>query len=114
HAAAFAVDIQGVVVAVLAEGHLGGHAPGGGTVEVQHFFGSVATVHVPAVDGLAQRAAVHIADIQIEQAGTGQFAQNAEDAAGAVDVFHMVFVGGGRDLAQARHAARNTIDVRHG
>ena len=51
--------------------------------------------------------------VGVQQAGAIEFAEDAVNAACAMHVFDMVFVGHWRDLAQARHLARNTVDVGH-
>src|SRR5690606_31426835 len=87
-AARLAVQVQGLVVAVLAESGLAGHAAGRRAVEIRHA-GAVLAAHIPAADGLAQRAGMHIAHGQVQPARTGELRQDAPDAAGpapAVDV----------------------------
>ncbi len=50
----------------------------------------------------------------MQQAGAIQLAEDADDAAGAVHVFHVVLLRARRDLAQLRHFARQAVDVAHG
>ena len=57
---------------------------------------------------------MHHGQVAVQQAGPVQLAENAHHAAGAVHVFHMVFLGGRRHLAQARHLAAEPVDVLHG
>ena len=52
-------------------------------------------------------------DVAVQQPGAVEFAQNADDAAGAMHVLDMDVRHGGRDLAQHRHAARQAVDVGH-
>ena len=54
---------------------------------------------------------MHGRHVGVQQAATGQRAEDAEDAAGAVHVFHVVLLDVRRDLAQLRHLARQTVDV---
>ncbi len=49
----------------------------------------------------------------IEQAGPVKFSHDGHDAAGPVDIFHMV-MGRRRNLAQVGHFAGQSVDVRHG
>src|SRR5690606_7669271 len=79
--ARLAVEVQRQEGGVLAEGHRGGNAAGGRAIEVERIAASAA-VDVPLFDGLAQRAAVHVAAGQVEQIRAGKLAQNAQDAAG--------------------------------
>ncbi len=112
-AARLAVGVQRQERGVLAEGDRGRDAAGRRAVELFGFFAGVAG-HVPLLDGVAQRAAVHVAAGQVQQIGARQFTQDAQDATGAVHVFDVVLVGGGRRLAQARHLARDAVDIGHG
>ena len=50
----------------------------------------------------------------MDEARAVELGQDAEHAAGAVHVLDVVLAGRGRDLAQARHPARDAVDVRHG
>ena len=56
---------------------------------------------------------MHGRHLAMDETATVQFAEDAENAAGAMDVFNMVLLGRRRHLAQAGHLARNTVDVRH-
>ena len=51
--------------------------------------------------------------IGVQLAGAVELAQDGYDAAGAMHVLDVVLVGGGRDLAQLRHDARQAVDVLH-
>ena len=50
----------------------------------------------------------------MHQARFFQLAQDGDDATGAVHVFHVVLLGGGRHLAELRHLAGHAVDVGHG
>ena len=63
---------------------------------------------------MLERLGVHHPDVAIEQAGAVEFAQNAHDPAGAMDVLDMHIGHGRGDLAQTRHAARQPVDIGHG
>jgi hypothetical protein len=62
---------------------------------------------------LAEGRAVHRRQRGVEQAGARQFAEDGDDAAGAVHVFDVVLVRHRRHLAQAGHLARDAVDVGH-
>jgi len=49
----------------------------------------------------------------MQQPGAVQLAKDGDHAAGPMHVFHMVFLGGGRDLAQIRYLPRHPVDVVH-
>ncbi len=54
------------------------------------------------------------ARLAMQQARPVQFAENRDHAAGAVHVFHVVFLSGRSDFTQVRHPARQAVDVVHG
>jgi hypothetical protein len=107
-----AVGIQRRKGGFLAERDGGRNAARRRAEKLLRFF-TRATGDVPFGDGIAQRAAMHVAARQVQQFRTRQFAENAGNAAGTMHVFDMVFVGGGRRFAQARHFARDAVDVGH-
>ena len=111
--ALLAVAVQFLPARRLAEGDLRRHAAGRGAIEIAHFF-AVGAANVPAGERIAHRAAVHRRQAGVDQPRALQLAQDRHDPAGAVDILHMDVVLGGRDLAEARHAARQPVDVRHG
>ena len=96
----------------MAEGHLRRHAAGGGLEELAHRL-AVGTGDVPAVDGIAQRRLMHGIGIAIDEPTAFQLAENTHDAAGAVNVFHVHVLLGGRDLGKAGNLAGKTVDVFH-
>src|SRR3546814_16123360 len=55
--------------------------------------------------------AVYGRQVGVQQATTGQGAEDAEDPACAVHVFHVVLLDVRRDLAQLRYVAGQTVDV---
>ncbi len=63
-------------------------------------------------DGLCQSHAVGALHGPVHQAGGFEFAEDAQDAAGAVDVLDMV-MRAGSDFANAWDPARNGIDILH-
>src|SRR5690606_6611848 len=73
--ARLAVEVQRQEGGVLAESHRGGNAAGRRPVEVERLAARTA-VDIPLLDGLAQRAAVHVAAGQVEQIGPREFAQD--------------------------------------
>ena len=62
----------------------------------------------------AERPAGDGRDIGVQFAGAVQFAQDRGDAAGAGAVLDVVGVGGGGEFTDARHRARQAVDVGHG
>jgi hypothetical protein len=68
---------------------------------------------IPTVDRVAEGFFMHGRHIAVQQAGAVEFAEDAHDAAGAMDVLDVVFVGHRRHLAQAGHLTRNAVDVGH-
>ena len=113
NAAVFAVYVQTRPALALAESHLRGHATRRRHIESFDRFGRV-TGHIPLVQRVLHGLAVHRRRVGVQLAGAVQLAQDAHDAAGAVHVFDVVFVGVGRDFAQLRHAAREAVNVGHG
>ena len=73
-----------------------------------------ASLHVPARQRLIERLGVDHLDVAVEQMGAIELAENAHDAAGAMDVLDMHVGHRRRDLAQHRHAPRQAVDVFHG
>ena len=63
-------------------------------------------------DGFAERVPVDAVHRGVEQPGAVEFAEDGEDAPGAVDILDVV-VGVGCDLAEHRHPPRKTVDVLH-
>ena len=57
---------------------------------------------------------MHGGHIGVQFARALQLTQDGKNATGAVYVFHVVFLGIGRDLAQLRNHAREAVDVLHG
>ena len=113
NAAFVAIEIEAVETAILAERLLRGHAAGRRRVERAH--GQIlGRGRIPFGDRITQRLGVHGGHVAVDQAGTMELGQNAEDAACAVHVLDVVLLRGGRDLAQAGNLARDLIDVRHG
>src|SRR5690606_26855358 len=113
-AAVLAVHVQFGVIGVLAEGFLAADVAGSRLVELFDLVRNRGIHDVPGLKGLAQGAASDVAYVKMQQVGTGQFGQNAQNAAGTMNVFDMVFVSGRSKLAQAGNTARQTVDVRHG
>ena len=54
---------------------------------------------------------VTVLQVVFRMPGAFELAENGVDAAGALDILHMV-VRGGRHFAQAGHAARNGVNAR--
>ena len=65
------------------------------------------------IDRGTQAAGVDTVHIAHDQAAAIQFGHDAEDAAGAVHVFHMHIGNGRRHLADAGHATGKPVDVLH-
>ena len=63
---------------------------------------------------LFERLGMDHLDVAVEQAGAVEFAQDAEDAAGAMDVLDVDVGDRRRDLAHHRRPARQPVDVGHG
>src|SRR5450830_525494 len=109
-AAVFTVVVEGFPTGRLAERGLGRDTGGTGLEEGVHRF-IAGLGDVPLGDALGQGLAVHGRQVGVQQAATGQFAEDAEDPAGAVHVFHMVLLDVRRDLAQLRHVTGQAVDV---
>ena len=69
---------------------------------------------VVAVEHGAERLAGDGSDVGVQFVGAIQFAQDRGDTAGAGAVLDVVGVGGRSEFADARHRARQTVDVGHG
>ena len=108
-----AIVIQGIPAAVLRERLGGTDARRAGA---EHFFHRVVLGHhhIVLFQGLRQRQAKDVFDLAIQQPGSVQLAQNAQHAAGAMHIFHMVFLRARRHLTQLRHFAGELIDIAHG
>ena len=107
------VQIQAGPAGTLAKGHLRGNATGAGFEE--GVYGLILGAHhVPLRQGFAQGLGVHGGHIGVQFARALQLTQDGKNATGAVYVFHVVFLGIGRDLAQLRNHAREAVDVLHG
>ena len=63
---------------------------------------------------MLERLGVRHPHLAIEQAGAVELAHYPHHSAGAMNVLDMHVGHGRRDLAQARHAARQPVDVGHG
>ena len=87
-------------------------AAGRGVEELDRHVGGRAAADVPLVQPALQRRRVDGGDAVVQQPAAVQLAEDRGDAAGAVDVLHQV-VPVRRDLADARHAARDLVDVGH-
>src|SRR5690606_27024229 len=109
-AAVLTVDVQVRPAGALAERGLGGDAGRTCLEEVVNRF-VPGLGDVPLGDGFGHVRAVYGVYVGVQQAATGQFAEDGEDAAGAVHVFHVVLLDVRRHLAQLRHLARQAIDV---
>ena len=111
--ALFAVKVQFGVALILAK--RGGRADVArrGLEEIMHlvFFGAA---DVPTIQRVFHRGGVHGKAIAVDQARVVELAQDRHDATGAVDVFHVHVLLGRRDLGQAGHPARHSVDVVHG
>ncbi|MCY1525293.1 hypothetical protein D9M68_602680 [compost metagenome] len=105
-----AVVVEGRPAGRLAERGLGRDACRAGLEEGVHGF-IRGLGDVPLGDGVGHARAVHGGHVGVQQAAAGQLAEDAEDAAGAVHVFHVVLLDVRRHLAQLRHLARQAIDV---
>src|SRR5690606_24464562 len=108
-AAVFTVVVQAVPTGRLAERGLRRDACRAGLEE--GVYGFVRGLgDVPLGDALSQRLAVYGGHVGVQQAAAGQFAEDGEDAASAVHVFHVVLLDVRRNLAQLRHLARQRVD----
>ena len=108
--AVFTVVIHCVPAGALAECGLGRDAGRASAEEGVYGF-IVGLGDVPFGDGFGHGLAVYGWQVGVQQAATGQRAEDAEDAAGAVHVFHMVLLDVRRDFAQLRHFARQAVDI---
>ena len=99
--------------AVLAERDLGRHAAGGGLKEMTHRL-ALGPHHVPPIERGAEAFRMDRTRVGVDQPGAVELAQDPHDAAGAMHVLHVDVALGRRHLAQARHAARQPVDVGHG
>ena len=111
-AAIGAVNIQARPTRRLAKRHLRRHATRSGLVKGLHGGGRVAH-DVPHIERVFHGRGVNGWHIGMQFSGAVKFAQNAHNAARAVHIFDMVFVGIGRNFAQLRHDARQAVNIRH-
>src|SRR5215472_4084315 len=93
------IEIERVVVGVLAEGAEAHHARRRGTVELAHLVARRA-LHVPAGERIRERLAQDVFHGRVEQPGALELTQDAHDAAGSVHVFRVVARRGRRHLAE--------------
>ncbi len=91
-----------------------GTPPGRGHEEAFRTLSLVVRLDVPVVEGWPSVSAWTVGYRRVEQAGALEFAEDRHDAAGAVHVLHVDVGDRRRDLAEARHAARQPVDVGHG
>ena len=99
-------------MAVLREGLGGAYTAGGGFIaRVGGFVGGIH--HIPLRQRVFQRRRVYGGNMGLQATSAVEFGQNTHYTTGAVNVFHMVFLGGGCDFAQARHLAADAVDVGH-
>ena len=108
-----AILVERGIARRLAERDLGRHAARAGHEEFARRVAGRAH-DVVARQRMFEQLGVHHPDVAIEQAGAVEFAQNAHHPAGAMHVLDMHVGHRRRDLAQARHAARQPVDVGHG
>src|SRR5690606_16715376 len=94
-----AIQVQARPAGALAEGGLGRDTGRAGLEELVHR-GVIGLGDVPLGDGLGHGPAVHGGHVGVQQAATGQLAENGEDSTGAVHVFHVVLLDIRRNLAQ--------------
>ena len=66
------------------------------------------------IDRLTERARVHVRHVTPDQVGAVEFAKNAHDPAGPMDILDVIFVGHRCHLAQTGNRTRNTVNVGHG
>ena len=111
--ALLAILVERLPARRLAERDLGRHAARRGGEELARRLRRAA-LDVPARQRLIERLGVDHLDVAIEQMGAVELAENAHDAAGAMDVLDVHVGYRRRDLAQHRHAARQAVDVDHG
>ena len=71
-------------------------------------------LHVTAGERFAERRIKHRWAITVDQSGAIEFAEDGHDAAGAMHVLHVVFLGRRRHLGEAGHAPGDAVDVLHG
>ncbi len=107
------VGVQAGPTRRLAECDLRGNATRAGHVEGLDRIRWIAG-NVPLVERVLHGLAVHGGDVGVQAACAVQLAQNAHDAASAVHVFNMVFVGVGRHLAKLGHDFGHAVNVGHG
>ena len=99
-----AIHIQLVPTAILAEGLGGADTSWPGTVEIHHRLTRL-TADVIFIELFDEGATQHGASIPMHQTRFFQLTQDGHYATGTVHIFHVVFLGGGRHLAQLRHLA---------
>ena len=68
---------------------------------------------VPAIDCITDGGCMNGRAVAPDETAAIEFAEDAHDAAGTVDVLHVDVVLRRRDLGQARHVARQAVDVVH-
>ena len=106
------VEVELGPLAVLAERDLCRYTAGTGQVALTGR-GLVVTYHVPGIQSRAHGGAVHRVTVAVDQPAAIEFGEDADHAARTVHVFHVVLLGGRRDLAQVRHPPTHAIDVGH-
>ncbi|KXW57067.1 hypothetical protein FEMY_24140 [Ferrovum myxofaciens] len=111
-AAGATIEVVLLVTLGLRERHLRRHPARRSAKQLMHC-PVVAAADIILLDRRAHRRAVHRWQRCVQQAGACQFAQNRNDAAGTVHVFDVELVRHRRHLAQARHVARDAVDVGH-
>ena len=107
------IRVQRLVAAVLTECLRGAHTAGCRQVELVGSAVGAVEHHIPLLQRMAQCRAVHRWHMGVQQAGALQFGQDRHNPACAVHIFHMVFLRGGRHLAQAGHFAAQAVNVGH-
>ncbi len=69
---------------------------------------------IPFFKGLTHAAGMDRPHLAVYHAAPVEFSQNAENAAGAVNIFHVVMLHGGSNLAEVRRHQGEAVDILHG
>ena len=97
----------------MAEGDLRWNATGGCAIEFGNAF-IIGTANVPTVKRFCYRFRMNRPALIIDQAAAIQLSENAHNATGAMDIFHMHIGDRWCHFAQDGHTAGQAINILHG
>ena len=112
-ATVLAVGVQFLVISLLGAQFRREPPGGGAAVQLQGLLRHVLRQNGEAVHRLRKGGAIHPVKGGVDETRDGQFAEDGEDAAGAVHVLNMVFCSIGGHLADAGDLPGKGVNVRH-